>query len=79
MAYHEGGMLREHMAAGLSIDEDLRIARQIAAGLSRAHGNGVLHRDIKSANVIIGRDGVAGSSISAWRAPGMRRYPTMAP
>jgi hypothetical protein len=33
--------------------EALQIARQLCAGISEAHRSGVIHRDLKSANVII--------------------------
>lgn len=35
------------------------IASQIAAGLSKAHANHIIHRDIKPHNIIITKDGVA--------------------
>ncbi|QDT11993.1 serine/threonine-protein kinase [Planctomycetes bacterium K23_9] len=35
------------------------IASQISDGLAYAHGNGVLHRDVKPANILIDEDGVA--------------------
>jgi serine/threonine protein kinase len=35
--------------------EDLEIARQLCAGLAAAHANGILHRDLKAANVILNR------------------------
>src|SRR3989344_3042035 len=34
------------------------LARQIAAGLSEAHVQGVVHRDLKPENVMLGRDGL---------------------
>ena len=58
MAYHEGDTLRERIAQGLTQNEALRIARQMAAGLAKAHENGILHRDIKPGNVIVAKDGI---------------------
>jgi tetratricopeptide (TPR) repeat protein len=37
--------------------ETLTIARQLCAGLAEAHRSGVLHRDLKSANIILCKDG----------------------
>jgi len=59
MAFHEGVTLREKIRAGLTTAEALRIARQIAAGLEKAHENRIFHRDIKPGNVIVAKDGVA--------------------
>jgi formylglycine-generating enzyme required for sulfatase activity/dienelactone hydrolase len=59
MAYHEGVTLRESIAAGLTEVEAIRIARQIAAGLARAHRQRIFHRDIKPGNVIVATDGIA--------------------
>ncbi len=41
----------------LPVDEALRIAEQMAEGLSHAHSRGVLHRDLKPANVFVCEDG----------------------
>ena len=58
MAFVEGETLQEKIEAGpLKIDESLDIALQVARGLAAAHHNGVVHRDIKSANVMIAAAG----------------------
>jgi len=50
----QGEDLKEKIRSGpLTIDEILKIARQIARGLREAHEKGVIHRDIKSANIMI--------------------------
>mgnify|MGYP006292615603 CR=1 FL=1 len=43
----------------LSLTESVDIAIQIARGLSKAHKNGIVHQDIKPANVLITEDGIA--------------------
>lgn len=59
MAYHEGTTLRAKMDGPLGVAESLRMARQVAAGLARAHEQGIVHRDIKPGNVMVAKDGVA--------------------
>jgi len=54
MEYVRGQNLREKINSGpLGIDEALKIAVQSAEGLVEAHKNGIIHRDIKSANIMI--------------------------
>jgi serine/threonine protein kinase/tetratricopeptide (TPR) repeat protein len=54
MEYCEGETLSQRIRRrALDAAEFLSIARQLAAGLSAAHEQGIIHRDIKSANVII--------------------------
>ena len=54
MAYLEGRSLRDRIHEGrLSVDESIRIAAQVAEGLREAHAHGVVHRDIKSANILL--------------------------
>jgi serine/threonine protein kinase len=56
----EGETLAERISRGpIPVDEALPIARQIALALEAAHGRGIVHRDVKPANVMITEDGVA--------------------
>ncbi|NIO28541.1 MAG: protein kinase [Candidatus Latescibacteria bacterium] len=60
MAYISGQSLKEKLKKGpLDLDEALSITVQIAKGLQEAHDNGIVHRDIKSANIIITDKGQA--------------------
>ena len=47
----------ERGSGGLPEDEAIRILKPIAAALDYAHGEGVVHRDVKPANVMIRKDG----------------------
>ena len=56
----EGANLKERIREGpLGVDEAVGIAVQIARGLEAAHQQGIVHRDVKSANVIVTPDGTA--------------------
>jgi len=58
MAYCAGRSLKNRIKEGpLSISEALDIAVQTAEGLEEAHAKGVIHRDIKSANIIVSARG----------------------
>ena len=51
-----GGNLASRLQAGrLSNEAAIRLLRQIASGLDYAHEMGVVHRDVKPANVLMGR------------------------
>ena len=54
MAYLEGETVKEKIKARpLKLEEALDIAIQTAQGLQAAHEKGVVHRDIKSANLMV--------------------------
>jgi len=52
--YAPGGTFRDALKAGrLSDKEAVEACAQLAEGLAHAHGRGVLHRDVKPANVLL--------------------------
>ncbi|HWP37141.1 MAG TPA: protein kinase [Gemmatimonadales bacterium] len=55
MPYVEGESLRDLLGRErhLPVEDALRIATQVAAALSYAHGRGVIHRDIKPENILL--------------------------
>lgn len=58
MALYEGETLKQRLERGrLSVDEALGILRQVAFGLEAAHGVGIVHRDVKPANLFVTRRG----------------------
>ena len=59
MEYCEGETLAQRLRRQpLNAGDWLAIASQIAAGIAAAHANGVVHRDIKSANIVIEPNGL---------------------
>lgn len=58
MAFVEGQTLKQKVEMGpLTIEEAINFALQIVCGLTAAHAKGIVHRDIKSANIMIASDG----------------------
>jgi tRNA A-37 threonylcarbamoyl transferase component Bud32 len=55
MPYINGHSLRDAIARGdkFSVKDVVRLMREVAEGLSYAHGMGVIHRDIKPGNVLL--------------------------
>ena len=59
MPYMEQGTLSERLANGpLTLEEAGIILEQIASALQFAHDNGIIHRDIKASNILLGNDGL---------------------
>jgi serine/threonine protein kinase len=59
MAYIEGQSLREMVKEPVEIEKVLDIAMQVTEGLEEAHKKGIVHRDIKSANIMVDSRGQA--------------------
>jgi len=58
MEFIEGESLDKRIENGpLKLDDALDIAQQAAKGLEAAHKKGVVHRDVKPQNIIVGEDG----------------------
>ncbi|MCH8943085.1 MAG: protein kinase [Bacteroidetes bacterium] len=58
MEFIDGKELKDKINSGpIPVDEAINIATQIAEGLEAAHKKGIIHRDIKSSNIMITKDG----------------------
>ena len=60
MEHVDGETLQDAIARGpLGAERAMAVVRDIAAGLDHAHAHGVVHRDVKPANILLRRDGIA--------------------
>jgi serine/threonine protein kinase len=59
MSYAEGSTLRERLDASprLPVAEVLKLASDLLDALDHAHGRGIIHRDVKPANVVMAPEG----------------------
>jgi serine/threonine-protein kinase len=60
VAFIGGGTLEDRLATGpLPLDDILRLAAGVGAGLDALHAGGLVHRDIKPSNVMLTEEGSA--------------------
>lgn len=58
MEYIDGKELKDIISSRLmKLDEALNVIIQIAEGLGKAHNKGIIHRDIKSSNIMLTKEG----------------------
>jgi len=86
MEYLENGSLADRIARGpIPADEAVSLWRDVIVGLVHAHGKGVLHCDLKPANVLLDQDGkprladFGQSRLSSEQAPALGTMYFMAP
>jgi serine/threonine protein kinase len=61
MEYVQGRTVQQMLDEDIDVEEQeaVRIMHAVARGLAHAHAAGLIHRDVKPSNIMIGQDGVA--------------------
>jgi serine/threonine protein kinase len=57
MEYVEGGTLKDRLKRPIAVPDAVDYMIQAAEGLNCAHNNGIVHRDVKPANMLLRKDG----------------------
>ena len=72
MPYVEGGSLRDRIAHGplLAARMAIEILRDVASALDAAHAKGIIHRDVKPANMLLADDRALLADFGVARAVG---------
>jgi serine/threonine protein kinase len=74
MPYVSGGTLEARLRRGpLAIDEAVALGRSVAAALGRAHALGIVHRDVKPANILF-REPERGRSVPLLADLGLAKH-----
>jgi tetratricopeptide (TPR) repeat protein len=81
MPYVEGETLRERLArdGALHPDAALRLIREVASALAHAHRHGIVHRDVKPANILLQDDHAVVADFGIARAVGRAREGAQVP
>ena len=75
-ACYDGETLDGHLARGpLSVDEAVRIVREVASGVAAAHAVGIVHRDLKPSNVFLTEGGAQTAGAAKVLDFGIARVP----
>ena len=75
----EGETLADRIAQGaIPLDEALPVARQVAEALEAAHEQGIVHRDLKTANIKVRPDGTVKVLDFVTHSPTLSMQATMA-
>lgn len=76
MEYMKGGSLaqRFQQPARIATQATIKLLRQVASALDYAHGQGVIHRDMKLENILLGERGAALADFGIARVVGASKF-----